>query len=214
MTENEMSPSDSNVGIEPMQPNDNRVMPIWVLLSGGMDSAACIEFYKKRADIVRAIHIDYGQVAASQERRASLSVARYYDVSLSVLEWRGAHPKGGGEIVGRNAFLLAASMMEIGDGRGIVAMGLHAGTPYFDCTEEFLGLMQQIADGYFGGRVRISAPFIRWSKRDIWEYCKINNVPIDLTYSCERGADQPCGKCLSCRDTEALRALQSVYDQT
>jgi 7-cyano-7-deazaguanine synthase len=207
MAEHEMSPIDRNLGIEPMQPIDYGGMPTWVLLSGGMDSAACIEFYKKRADIVRAIHIDYGQVAAPRERRATLAVTRHYNVPLLILEWRGAHPKEAGEIVGRNAFLLTASMMEIKGSRGIVAMGLHAGKPYFDCSEEFLSLMQQVADGYSGGRIRISAPFIRWSKRDVWEYCKINNVPIDLTYSCERGADQPCGQCLSCRDTEALRAL-------
>ena len=52
MAEHEMSPIDRNLGIEPMQPIDNGGMPFWVLLSGGMDSAACIEFYKKRADIV------------------------------------------------------------------------------------------------------------------------------------------------------------------
>jgi len=172
-----------------------------------MDSTGCVEFYKKRADCVTAIHFDYGQPSAKRERRASLEVAQHYDVPLMFLELTGAQPKRSGEVLGRNAFLLMACMMVVKESHGIIAVGLHAGTPYFDCSEAFLSLMQQVADGYSGGRLRIGAPFVRWTKRDIWEYCKVNNVPVDLTYSCELGADQPCGKCLSCRDVEALSAL-------
>ncbi len=40
----------------------------------------------------------------------------------------------------------------------------------------------------------------------VWSYCKRLGVPVELTYSCEMGKDQPCGKCLSCKDLEKLYA--------
>lgn len=119
----------------------------WVLLSGGIDSTACVDHYKKIIGIVRGIYIDYGQTAAPRERLAATDVAKHYDIPLSILEWRGGKQKGPGEIVGRNAFLLVAAMVETGDSRGLIATGIHDGTPYFDCSQEFLSTLQKLADG-------------------------------------------------------------------
>lgn len=38
------------------------------------------------------------------------------------------------------------------------------------------------------------------NKIEVWEYAKSKRVPINLTYSCELGLKQPCGKCPSCKD--------------
>jgi 7-cyano-7-deazaguanine synthase len=48
-----------------------------------------------------------------------------------------------------------------------------------------------------------------FSKRDIWKYCKIEKVPIHLTYSCELGKKQPCGNCDTCKDLEKIYASSS-----
>jgi 7-cyano-7-deazaguanine synthase len=64
--------------------------------------------------------------------------------------------------------------------------------------------MQRVLDGYHGGTMYVEAPFLEFSKRDIFDYCLDNGVPVGLTFSCERGSDRPCRQCASCKDRMAL----------
>jgi 7-cyano-7-deazaguanine synthase len=66
--------------------------------------------------------------------------------------------------------------------------------------------MQKTFDLYTDGMVNISTPFIDWKKNEIYNYTKKNKIPVHLTYSCELGEKQPCGKCKSCKDLEYLYA--------
>ena len=179
----------------------------WLLLSGGIDSTACLAFYLKKKFHVECFHISFGQPAAKHERAAAERVARHFDVPLTILRWSGSVDFMAGEIVGRNAFLLLGALIEIGENSGILATGIHAGTHYFDCSQAFISSLQIVFDGYCDGRVQLAAPFIEWSKQQVFAFCKSERVPIDLTYSCEKGMGQPCGQCLSCRDRRALDAL-------
>lgn len=178
---------------------------IMVLSSGGMDSTACIALFARQGIPLVGLFVDYGQSAAEAERLAARAVANHYNVSLHQTRWSGGMPKGSGLIRGRNAFLLLAGLMEMGGRSGTIAIGLHSGTPYYDCSSAFISGMQDLFDGYTDGAVRISAPFLGWTKRQIWEFCQHEEVPIALTHSCEEGS-VPCGHCLSCRDREALHA--------
>ena len=180
---------------------------VWLLLSGGIDSTACLAFYLKEKFHVECFHISYGQPASGHERAAAERVARHFNVPLKILRWSSSTEFMAGEIVGRNAFFLVGALIEIGRNAGILATGIHAGTRYFDCSQAFLFLLQTMFDGYCDGRVRLAAPFIEWSKQQVFAFCESEGVPIDLTYSCEKGTDQPCGECLSCRDREALDVL-------
>ena len=47
-----------------------------VLLSGGMDSAACVDFFKRQRIPVRGLHITYGQPAGQQEAPAAKAIAK------------------------------------------------------------------------------------------------------------------------------------------
>jgi 7-cyano-7-deazaguanine synthase len=96
--------------------------------------------------------------------------------------------------------------MEFNEHASFFATGLHAGTAYGDCTSSFVALMQQVFDIYTDGICRVAAPFVEWTKKDIWDFCVEEQVPINLTYSCEVGGKVPCGLCLSCKDLEVLRA--------
>ena len=179
----------------------------WLLLSGGIDSTACLAFYLKEKFHVECFHISYSQPASRHERAAAERVARHFDVPLKILRWSGSAEFMPGEIVGRNAFLFLGALIEMEGNAGILAIGIHSGTPYFDCSQAFLSSMQSVFDGYCDGRVRLAAPFIEWSKQQVFAFCESEGVPIDLTYSCEKGTDQPCGEYLSCRDRGPLRAL-------
>jgi 7-cyano-7-deazaguanine synthase len=178
-----------------------------VLVSGGIDSAALLAFYTRQRFSVRALFVDFGQPAAKQESRAARSVCNHYGVQLSTMNVKCGAAFSPGEISGRNAFLLFAAVLARGSEPGIVAIGIHEGTSYYDCTAGFLKTIQTIVDGYAVGKIKVAAPFLNWGKQIIWEFCKKYGVPVTSTYSCEKGGVHPCGKCLSCKDREALSAL-------
>jgi len=178
---------------------------VTVLLSGGLDSAACVAFFLSEFHRVRALHIDYGQPAAAQELSAARAIAEHFCVDFTVLKFGGCALKTPGCIRGRNALLLLVALMEAQTRSGIVGIGIHKGSPYYDCSNNFLSTIQRLFDNYTDGSFLVSAPFIEWEKAAIWAFCQAKSVPVSLSYSCEKGTDPPCGNCLSCQDMEALR---------
>jgi len=177
-----------------------------VLLSGGVDSSTCLAYLLNEGFDADALFISYGQVARSRELRAAKPVCRHFRVALHTIRLGNCTRKGPGLIVGRNAFLVCTAVLEAPTKSRIVAIGIHSGTRYRDCTARFVKAMQDILDTTTGGAVRVSAPFLKWTKPDIWELAKRLKVPLSMTYSCEGGGKQPCGKCDSCWDLERLRA--------
>ena len=177
-----------------------------MLLSGGIDSSACLNFYKTTGRTPCALFVDYGQLASRSELRAAQAIASHYGVDLKVASWRGVLDKGVGSIVGRNAFLLSVALMESPPTVSIAAVGVHSGTDYTDCSEKFIEKMQSVYDVYTDGKVQVAAPFVTWSKGEVFAYAISEDVPIELTYSCEAGTDDGCGKCFSCQDREVLAA--------
>lgn len=177
-----------------------------VLLSGGIDSTACLNYYLGLKHQTSVLFIDYGQSSRQQERIAVRKISNHYDVPLTVIRVKGFREWKDGFIQGRNGFLLYTALLAFDFPSGIISLGIHSGTSYSDCSEYFVKRMQETFDIYAKGCIQIDAPFLKWTKREIWEYCRENNVPLKLTYSCELGLKQPCGKCLSCMDLEALNA--------
>jgi 7-cyano-7-deazaguanine synthase len=180
---------------------------ILVLASGGIDSTACLRFYLDQKDTVQALFVDYGQLSAKREFRAVSSVCDHYSVSLQTVICKGTKHKFDGLIFGRNAFLLNLALMEFPFTHGVIAIGVHAGTTYYDCSPVFLEATQNTFNAYTNGAIRIGTPFLNWTKAEIVTYCKQRGVPLAMTYSCELRRNQPCGQCVSCRDLEALNAL-------
>jgi 7-cyano-7-deazaguanine synthase len=177
-----------------------------VLLSGGIDSTACLDFYSELGRPLCALFVDYGQPAANQEIRAATNVAHHYHIPLQTLKLNGSKPKNAGLITGRNSFLICSALMERPPTVSIIAIGIHKGTHYRDCSETFLSKMQSAIQMLEPPKIHISAPFLTWSKGDIYAYCLSKDVPINLTYSCEKGGPEPCGNCLSCKDRQMLYA--------
>lgn len=177
-----------------------------ILLSGGLDSACCLAFYLRRSFKVEAVFVDYGQASTHSESRAARAISHHYSVPLRVIKLTPAQPKGPGLIRGRNAFLLLVALTESKVTNSLVALGIHAGTNYDDCSPVFVRRMQSVFDLCTGGTTQICAPFLKWRKPDIWAFAHGHGVPIQLTYSCECGLPQPCGSCDSCAALEALRA--------
>lgn len=175
-----------------------------VLMSGGIDSTACAHLLAGQGLAVRGVFIDYGQAAAKCEERALQALSVRLGVSFSTFRVSGTLPYSTGELTGRNAFLIFAALFLTRQLSGLVAIGVHAGTPYYDCSSPFIEAMARLAAEHTNGGVALVAPFLNWSKQDVFQYFVSTGLPIDLTYSCEAGTEPPCRKCASCRDREAL----------
>ncbi|MHC5057066.1 MAG: 7-cyano-7-deazaguanine synthase [Planctomycetota bacterium] len=175
-----------------------------ILLSGGIDSAACVHLLAARGFSTSAVFVDYGQAAAAAERQSAAKVAHHYGTPLAVIQLRLGQSYATGEIPGRNALFALAAYAHSSPPPGVLALGIHGGAPYYDCTPRFAEVLAEMLASYSAGRTRLLLPFAEWNKANVVSYCRAEGVPLELTYSCEEGGASPCGNCLSCRDREAL----------
>lgn len=57
-----------------------------ILLSGGLDSLACMHWTSQESDVMMAITFNYGQRAGVKEVEAASQICRHYDVTHRVIE--------------------------------------------------------------------------------------------------------------------------------
>lgn len=200
------SPSMRRVSTSPRAvPRRAPALPdVVVLLSGGLDSAALLAHYRGRRRRVTALHVDYGQPARQSEWAAARRIAAHYKVPVARVVADVGLVVRDGEYAGRNALLVAVAGGRVAATPALVALGIHAGVPYYDCGASFVADMQRLLDGYFGGAVQLDAPFVDITKPEVCAWSRAHRVPLRLTYSCERRSRRPCGACPSCRDRRAL----------
>ena len=175
-----------------------------VLLSGGVDSAACMKFMQSQGFAVRTLFVDYGQPAATLEQSAAVSLSKLHSCPFEVVTVRGNSRFGSGELLGRNAFLVFTALFFLRGSPGVLALGLHSGTHYYDCSEAFLDLANRLVAEHTNGSLSVIAPFLAWSKKDVYRYFLESGLVLDHTYSCEAGEPGGCGTCLSCRDRQGF----------
>lgn len=186
-----------------------RRMNALVLLSGGIDSSCCIAFYQKMGYEVTGVFVDYGQPVVQREEQSANAIAKHYAIPLHTVHSSGPPAKFHGEIPGRNAYLVFAALLYHPTFSGTLALGIHAGTSYYDCSQVFASQLGNIVSGYRDGKVVLATPFLVWTKQMVYEFCLERKVPIHFTWSCEVGPTKPCGQCLSCRDRKQLNVYTS-----
>ncbi len=109
-------------------------------------------------------------------------------------------------VPGRNLVFLSVSSSlaeSIGAEAVFIAVNSVDFSGYPDCTPEFVEAFQHALDigtkaGRSGKAVKVLAPIIGFSKRQILEEAVRLRVPIELTWSCYRGGPKACGRCDSC----------------
>ena len=113
-------------------------------------------------------------------------------------------------------FLATAASVAISRNCEAIYYGAHsddaAGSAYPDCSAEF---NKAIGDAIYigsGKSVRVEAPFVLSTKKDIVKEGLKINVPYHLTWSCYEGKDKPCGKCGTCIDREKAFELNGCID--
>lgn len=190
-----------------------------VLLSGGLDSSVALAMAVRGGhQDVEALTVNYGQ-RHSREIHAAHSVARFFGVrqglvdvspslffgsaltNLSDMPDGHATEPDSTYVPARNAVLLAlaaARAESIGARNVIIGANAADNAGYPDCRHEFIDAYRRVLNLGTVGHVWISTPLISMSKADIWRLALELGVPVDLTWSCYRGGDEPCGRCGAC----------------
>ncbi|WP_461643344.1 7-cyano-7-deazaguanine synthase [Labilibaculum euxinus] len=174
---------------------------VLVLFSGGIDSTACIHYYKRLGYKIEGLFINYNQKSLKSEEVAVKLLSEYFKIKTKIVKLDMNQIAIDGEIQGRNFMFLSIAFMNFTSTNGLISLGIHSGTTYPDCSKEFILKSQEILNLYTSGNVFIDCPFIELNKREVYEYFKSHDLPIEYTYSCENGVEvQPCGNCSSCKD--------------
>lgn len=179
-----------------------------VLANGGIDSTACLFYYKELGHDVEALFVDYGHPANPVEKEHVDLLCKRYGIPLIPLKLSGIDFGSQWEIRGRNAFLILTALMARPTFAGLLSLGIHAGSSYYDCGQRFTKLMSNLVSDYTQGTVQLDLPLMEMDKAGIIQYCKSRKVPLELTYSCQTGCLPPCGKCPSCKDRLAVGLSQ------
>lgn len=111
----------------------------------------------------------------------------------------------------RNMVMLSiAGSFAIGIGAPSLFYGAHSGdhTIYPDCRPVFVNAMQIAFHVCDWQDLLLYVPFLHLSKADIITRGIKLGVPYEMTWTCYKGGEKPCGECGSC--SERKRAFQEV----
>ncbi|MFA6281688.1 MAG: 7-cyano-7-deazaguanine synthase QueC [Candidatus Omnitrophota bacterium] len=194
-----------------------------ILLSGGLDSATTLYLAKKKGYALTALIFDYNQrhkkeiIAA--KKIAALNKVNYHsikttfswthssltDVKKHVPENRDLSTRviPSTYVAARNIVFLsyAFSLAEsINAKKVFIGAHIQDYSGYPDCRPQFLKNFEQAANsGMKQGDIKIEAPLLDKSKKEIIKLGLKLCVPFEYTWSCYEGGTKPCGKCDSCR---------------
>ena len=71
---------------------------------------------------------------------------------------------------------------------------------YPDCRPQFFKAFQKVIQtGTKAKRIKIEVPLLRLTKAQIVRLAIKLKVPVELTWSCYLGGEEPCGVCDACR---------------
>ncbi len=198
------------------------------LVSGGLDSSTALYVALKEGYLPMALTVDYGQVHKREIESAKKIAANLHidhHVITVELPWGGSSltdrkiqiPESRSikemsseipntYVPARNTIFLslAASMAEA-YGAEAIFIGVNSldYSGYPDCRPEYMASIEQTIllgtkKGIEGKPFKIKVPLIGLTKTEIIVLAKSLGVPLELTWSCYKGGDQPCQVCDSC----------------
>src|SRR5262245_13459525 len=171
------------------------------LLSGGLDSVSLLYDLKRQGHQLHCALVDYGQPHLKE-----LKYAKAHCGVLAVLFTEIKIPELGG-LVGedwiipnRNAILLSLAINLASRAKAdTVTIGCNADDSevFPDCRPAFITAMNQAvkAAGY---NIEVCAPYITKSKQSIGQLARKFRINAEHIWTCYRGGETPCGKCLAC----------------
>lgn len=174
-----------------------------LLLSGGIDSTTLMYDLRSTESLAGCLFVDYGQPAAAKEWETVQGLTADSRATTKCIQLSGVR-KQTGEIPGRNALLISCALVAGVPVPGALAIAIHSGTRYVDCSKAFVETIQRLLDLHYDGRLHLLAPYLRLTKQEIVLRARGLGVPLDRTFSCENPDPGPCGRCPSCLDRQRL----------
>ena len=181
---------------------------IRVLLSGGMDSAACLAWAMlEHGRNVDAVFFTYGQRHEENERRAMGRLCRVYGINRwfvplgriagSTLTAEHGDLTGSGVVVpNRNEIMLRQAAAQFPPPSALV-MGscLDDRAMFEDCRPAFFERMRAALRP-----CDVLTPLADLDKRGVYRFAERygGSALLDLTWSCYAGGATPCGDCGAC----------------
>ncbi len=194
-------------------------------VSGGMDS--CVAAAYSLIDYDTAfLHVNYGQKTEERELKAFNDIADFFGISKRlVIDYSHFSVMGGSSLTDksmgvrkadlenksipdsyvpfRNANILSAcvSWAEVLGAEAVFIGAVYEDSSgYPDCRPEFFSAFEKMAD--LGTKpetvIKIKAPIIHYSKKQIVEKGIELGAPLHLTWSCYQEQEEACGICDSC----------------
>jgi 7-cyano-7-deazaguanine synthase len=201
------------------------------LLSGGMDSATLAYLARDQGYQIFGLHFNYGQRTERKEQASAKKIAgllgarELVEIDLSYLTRFGGSSltdhnlsvdryqedrKGipNTYVPFRNANLLSiATSYAEARGAGAVFIGVQSQdySGYPDCRPQFIDAFQRLVDVGTRDetRIRIYAPFLSMTKKDILTIGLRLKVPYEHTWSCYQNEEKACGVCGACHFRKA-----------
>lgn len=189
-------------------------MKVVLLYSGGLDSTTLLYDLRAQGHQVQALSVNYFQ-SHVRELRAAEEICRRINVPFTkidapvffgrraLLDGSGAFEGENTVVPGRNlVFLSLAMSLCIGRDGDAVAIGATKtdSAIYPDCRRDFLEAFGDLARLTYYPRFTLLTPYLELTKREVAEFAVDFGVPIDLTWSCYRGGETPCGNCGACHE--------------
>ena len=201
-----------------------------ILVSGGMDS--CVTAATAISDCYKPafLHVNYGQLTETRELKAFHDIADHYLVKQKLVVDISHLSEIGGSCLTdenikvpdadltnpnipvsyvpfRNGNILSAavSWAEVLEAKAIYVGAVEDDSSgYPDCRRSFFDAFEHTIETGTkpNTKIKIITPLITLSKKEIVEMGITLNAPLNLTWSCYKNEDIPCGECDSC----ALRA--------
>ena len=204
-----------------------------VIFSGGMDSTTVlywtIQHYGK--ENTTALTFDYGSKHSFREIASSIGICKHLGIKQEVVRlpfikelFKSNLLQGGEDIPEghyedenmkdtvvpfRNGIMLSIA---IGYAESIgadeVLFGAHQGDHaiYPDCRPQFIKSIRETAYHGTYNHIKLNAPFWSNTKGEIAERGKELGIDYNMTWTCYKGGQEPCGKCGAC--VERKEAMQ------
>ncbi|MCQ2972728.1 MAG: 7-cyano-7-deazaguanine synthase QueC [archaeon] len=198
-----------------------------LILSGGLDSTTLLYKLIDEGNEVIALSFDYGQKASKELDFASLTCKKLNvphhicDISEIVALLNSSNLVNPDNddvfepqdtvVPSRNTILLElATALAITTGSDEVYYGAIKGDvgDYPDTTPEFLKQINELNKVNNYEYIPVKAPFIEKEKYEVVLEALKLGVPLDKTWSCYVGGDEPCGECYSCQSR--IKAIEKA----